>query len=509
MILHDWMRDTSLDINNRILWEMQRFYPGYSTTSSCFYQTKQSDGTEIGVTPFRSGLINGKGLFYPYERSPRRDVIDNNLIPMEIFTVKRPLSYRFRVINAAMIYAFRVSIDKHKLHVIATDGNRVRTVIADELIINSGERFDFYIETNELADNFWIRATTLETADINGNTVYPGHVEAILHYEAAPAGSWPTTTPTQCTQTSHCVALNCPFGYFPPGKNIDCIPISNVKAAASQPPPPTIPNVDDSNAEEIFINFHFAGTISRRSSVNGRRFIPPSTPPMTLPGGKYEDYMTVCNEAECSERHCSCTHFIEIKTGKVVQITLYNMVQYPGEGIRGTPHPVHLHGHHFYVLKTGYAQYDANGLYTGDNQDIDCGEDERCNSGGWRNTSWGGDNIPGLNLVNPPMKDTVIVPVGGYVVIRYVADNPGWWFVHCHIEIHQVEGMALMIKEGDESEMKKPPRNFRACGHFTWSAEEFYDTIRGGGVSGSMKIQAGWAIVFAMFSVFGRTSSNI
>ncbi|XP_070533729.1 uncharacterized protein [Ptychodera flava] len=187
MILHDWMRDISLDINNRILWEMQRFYPGYGTTSSCFYQTKQSDGTEIGVTPFRSGLINGKGLFYPYERSPRRDVIDNNLIPMEIFTVKRPLSYRFRVINAAMIYAFRVSIDKHKLHVIAVDGNRVRTVIADEVIINSGERFDFYIETTEFANNFWIRATTLETSDINGNTVYPGHVEAILHYDAAPA----------------------------------------------------------------------------------------------------------------------------------------------------------------------------------------------------------------------------------------------------------------------------------------------------------------------------------
>ncbi|XP_070533730.1 uncharacterized protein [Ptychodera flava] len=220
---------------------------------------------------------------------------------------------------------------------------------------------------------------------------------------------------------------------------------------------------------------------------------------MTLPGGKYEDYMTVCNETECSERHCSCTHFIEIKTGKVVQIVLYNMVQYPGEGIRGTPHPVHIHGHHFYVLKIGYAQYYANGLYAGDNQDIDCGdcgEDERCNSGKWRNTSWGGDNIPGLNLVNPPMKDTVIVPVGGYVVIRYVADNPGWWFVHCHIEMHQVEGMALMIKEGDESEMKPPPRNFRTCGRFTWSAEEFYE------ISESVKTQAGWAILFAVFLSF-------
>ena len=44
-------------------------------------------------------------------------------------------------------------------------------------------------------------------------------------------------------------------------------------------------------------------------------------------------------------------------------------------------------------------------------------------------------------------KDTVIVPYGGYVVIRFVVDNPGWWFFHCHIEIHQTEGMAAVVTE--------------------------------------------------------------
>lgn len=32
------------------------------------------------------------------------------------------------------------------------------------------------------------------------------------------------------------------------------------------------------------------------------------------------------------------------------------------------------------------------------------------------------------NLINPPWKDTVHVPDGGYVIIRLMADNPG----KCH-----------------------------------------------------------------------------
>ena len=44
-------------------------------------------------------------------------------------------------------------------------------------------------------------------------------------------------------------------------------------------------------------------------------------------------------------------------------------------------------------------------------------------------------------------KDTVIVPFGGYVVVRFIVDNPGWWFMHCHIEIHTLEGMSVVINE--------------------------------------------------------------
>ena len=47
----------------------------------------------------------------------------------------------------------------------------------------------------------------------------------------------------------------------------------------------------------------------------------------------------------------------------------------------------------------------------------------------------------------PPRKDTLMIPSGGYAVERIRANNPGWWFMHCHIEMHLLAGMALMINE--------------------------------------------------------------
>jgi FtsP/CotA-like multicopper oxidase with cupredoxin domain len=84
-----------------------------------------------------------------------------------------------------------------------------------------------------------------------------------------------------------------------------------------------------------------------------------------------------------------------------------------GESIRfvfrnptGMDHPFHLHGHSFYVL-----------------------------------------GKPGaLNLKDPALKDTVIVPARSDLVVQWVADNPGRWFFHCHIEWHLATGMARVIE---------------------------------------------------------------
>lgn len=87
-------------------------------------------------------------------------------------------------------------------------------------------------------------------------------------------------------------------------------------------------------------------------------------------------------------------------------------------------HPVHFHGHQFHVVKIGYPEYDSiTGNATAPNADIRCLNDD-CTEATWANPRWR-YNVPGLNLWNPPIKDTVNVPWGGYVVVRIVADNPG------------------------------------------------------------------------------------
>lgn len=64
------------------------------------------------------------------------------------------------------------------------------------------------------------------------------------------------------------------------------------------------------------------------------------------------------------------------------------------------------------------------------------------------------------------MKDTVTVPDGGYTIIRFVADNPGYWIFHCHIEYHIEVGMALVFKVGDHKQMLSMPKDFPTCSNY-------------------------------------------
>jgi FtsP/CotA-like multicopper oxidase with cupredoxin domain len=89
---------------------------------------------------------------------------------------------------------------------------------------------------------------------------------------------------------------------------------------------------------------------------------------------------------------------VEIRKGEVIRFALRNPT--------GMDHPFHLHGHSFRVLgKPG-----------------------------------------GLNLTDPVLKDTINVPAKGEVVIQWLADNPGRWFFHCHIEWHLATGMARVLE---------------------------------------------------------------
>lgn len=102
-------------------------------------------------------------------------------------------------------------------------------------------------------------------------------------------------------------------------------------------------------------------------------------------------------------------------------------------------HPFHLHGHDFYVLASHRSEY------------------------GWGSyspyeTSGSSSIEPKLNLVNPIKKDTVSVPRRGYVVLRFLADNPGIWMFHCHVLFHQASGMAMgLLVDADKEHAQVDP----------------------------------------------------
>ncbi|KAJ7558072.1 hypothetical protein O6H91_04G023900 [Diphasiastrum complanatum] len=98
-------------------------------------------------------------------------------------------------------------------------------------------------------------------------------------------------------------------------------------------------------------------------------------------------------------------------------------------------HPIHLHGYSFYIVGQGFGNYQASSA--------------------------------NFNLVDPPRRNTVGVPVGGWAAIRFKADNPGVWYMHCHLEIHTTWGLAMAFIVpngiGANQTLPPPPSDLPAC----------------------------------------------
>lgn len=77
------------------------------------------------------------------------------------------------------------------------------------------------------------------------------------------------------------------------------------------------------------------------------------------------------------------------------------LLGHPKSRIRATiPHPIRLHSHDFYVLGAGTGVYN---------------------------------DPTALNYKNPPRRDVATLPARGYLVIAFIADNPGAWLMYCRI----------------------------------------------------------------------------
>ncbi|KAG7012141.1 Laccase-1, partial [Cucurbita argyrosperma subsp. argyrosperma] len=100
-------------------------------------------------------------------------------------------------------------------------------------------------------------------------------------------------------------------------------------------------------------------------------------------------------------------------------------------------HPIHVHGHNFFVVGRGFGNFNV------------------------------ARDPAKYNLVDPPERNTVAVSTGGWAAIRIRANNPGAWFIHCHLEGHTSWGLAmgLIVRNGvgESKSLLPPPKDLPLC----------------------------------------------
>ena len=401
-------------------------------------QTLLDVNDQLYDTSPHSILINGRGQF--------KDI----LAPIETFNVRKGGQHRFRLIAVGSHCTLLFSISGLKLNVVETDGFEIVPVVVDKIIIFPAERYDFEIDLDYAEERVYnITVSVLSSPSLTiGDNIGLG----FLNVQKGDSSAMKFHTNDHMFRV-----LNCPFQVYPQRDDFICVPVTDLKSLG---------NIDDNdfNAEHVketnekalhFLNFGFPGD---HSSINGRIFRWPTVAPLTQPSETDTD----CDKCG-DENTCICSHTLNLKSGSEVTMILLNL----GSGA-AISHPIHMHGHTFEVLKMGFPEVKNDGQFILTN-DIKCSEtlsneQSQCNNAKWRNASWNNyQNIPGINLKDTVRKDTIVIPYGGYVIIRIDATNPGVWFMHCHIDKHMVNGMALMLNESFENQTRYIPKGLPTC----------------------------------------------
>ncbi|KAF2267368.1 laccase-1 [Lojkania enalia] len=309
----------------------------------------------VGPPPMDTGLINGKNIWN--DGGSRYEA-----------NFESGKKYRIRLINGAIDTYFKFSIDNHNFTVIANDFVPIVPFTTNVLDITMGQRYDIIVEANQAVGDYWMRAIPQLSCSNNDNA---DGIRAIIRYDSSS-----TTEPTTSAwnQTDSC----------------EDVELSNLVPHLSE----TVidPTGDDDLTVSVSTNEDNLFRWQIGLSSMQVHWSDPSI--MQI----YEGNVTFESE-ECVYQLPSADQWVYW----VIETSI------------PVPHPIHLHGHDFFVLAAAEsASYDSSVT---------------------------------LNLENPPRRDVANLPASGYLVIAFLTDNPGAWLMHCHIGWHTSEGLALQFVE--------------------------------------------------------------
>lgn len=399
--------------------------------SDWWHKSFQLQEVDLSSKPFRwigepqTLLINGRGQYncslaaqFINSSSSICEFRGNEPCAPQILHVHPNKTYRLRVTSTTALASLNLAIGNHKLVVVEADGNYVQPFSVDDMDIYSGESYSVLFTTDQdPSKNYWI------SLSVRGREPKTPQALTILNYLPTSASKLPISPPPIAplwNDYNHSKAFS-----------------KKILAQTGSAKPPTT-----YDRRIILLNTQNRVDGYTRWAINNVSLVLPATP--YLGSIKYglknafdhkkppenfpSDYDVMKQAPNPNSTYGNGVY--KLSFNSTVDVILQNANALAANV--SEIHPWHLHGHDFWVLGYGEGKFTQ--------------KDETK-----------------FNLKNPPLRNTAAVFPYGWTALRFVADNPGVWAFHCHIEPHLHMGMGVVFAEGVDR-VRKVPHEGLTCG---------------------------------------------
>nr|VDD33036.1 unnamed protein product [Brassica oleracea] len=335
--------------------------------------------------------------------------------------VKPNKVYRLRIASTTSLASLNLAVEGHQLEVVEADGNYVAPFTVDDIDIYSGETYSVLLRTHNPSPprKYWI------SVGVRGRKPNTPQALTVLHYAGASESERLPFPPRETPR----------WDDYNRSKNFS----KKIFAAKGYPPPP-----EKSNAQLFLLNTQNLMEGYTKWAINNLSLSVPATPYigsirygvkpeyLNFPGPEIIENYDIDNPPVNPNTTVS-SGIYNLSMGMVVDVILQNANVLKSNV--SEVHPWHLHGHDFWILGYGEGKFRP-------------GVDDKR-----------------YNLTNAPLRNTVALYPYGWTALRFVTDNPGVWFFHCHIEPHLHMGMGVVFAEGvDQIAKMNIPREALGCG---------------------------------------------
>ncbi|KAK2978605.1 hypothetical protein RJ640_006724, partial [Escallonia rubra] len=345
-------------------------------------------------------------------------------------------TYLLRIINAIMNEEMFLMVANHTLTVVGMDAAYIKPIRTSYIMITPGQTMDVLITFNQAPSHYYMAARAYAGVTYDNTTT-----TAIFRY----SGNYSAPSTPSFPNLPNYTDINAVTNFT-----------KQLRALASKDHPIDVPKHIDTR---LFVtvssntlpcaNNSCAGPNGSRlsASLNNISFV---NPKIDLLQAYYQKLKGIYKANFPMEPPYFFNFTADVMPDNVltpmtatkVRVFKYNSnveIVFQGTNVLNAAenHPMHVHGYSFFVVGFGFGNFDNE------------------------------TDPKGYNLVDPPEVNTYGVPTNGWAAIRFKADNPGVWFVHCHLDRHMSWGMdtALIVKNGAtlSASMRQPPHYLNPC----------------------------------------------